>query len=198
MRVSRPDRPFVADAKAVAAVIEAGVQSSGTGSGAVFDAATAAASDLDFELIDHFNGVEDMYARVLRCPYPAERPTAAVWAEVLRDERDSLLARELKLCTDGTGGPEVTICRKHNAPTLDLEAHIWHACRPPQADVEDSSTLQVVWWVKVLREDPLRAVRALRFSATLRFRLHPAFWLAAPFVIGDGDAWAKVSSSREC
>ena len=50
----------------------------------------------------------------------------------------------------------------------------------------DVSTLgevnaQVFWWIKVLRDDPLRVVRALRFAAKLSFRLHESFWSAVPF-----------------
>ena len=32
--------------------------------------------------------------------------------------------------------------------------------------------LQAVWWVKVLRDDPLRVLRTLRFACKLDFSLH--------------------------
>lgn len=40
---------------------------------------------------------------------------------------------------------------------------------------------QIIWWIKVLRDDPLRIVRVLRFAAKLSFSLHDAFWSAIPF-----------------
>ena len=43
--------------------------------------------------------------------------------------------------------------------------------------------LQVVWWVKVLRGDPLRVLRAMRFAAKLNFTLHDTFWTAVPFAL---------------
>ena len=39
---------------------------------------------------------------------------------------------------------------------------------PPAAaatEDEEQRLLQVVWWVKVLRDDPLRVLRAMRFAA---------------------------------
>ena len=36
---------------------------------------------------------------------------------------------------------------------------------------------------QVLRDDPVRLLRALRFRATLRFELHDSFWLAAPLAV---------------
>ena len=48
---------------------------------------------------------------------------------------------------------------------------------------DDEEMLQAVWWVKVLRDDPLRLVRALRFSASLGFRVDPSFWTAVPFAV---------------
>ena len=54
---------------------------------------------------------------------------------------------------------------------------------------------QVLWWIKSLRDDPLRIVRTLRFAATLRFRVHSSFWRAVPFAV---DALAtKVSGPRK-
>eukprot|EP00965_Chrysotila_dentata_P092095 3040521-Pleurochrysis_carterae.AAC.1 len=49
--------------------------------------------------------------------------------------------------------------------------------------VNQETMLQAVWWVKVLRDDPLRVVRALRFCAKLNFSLHEAFWRALPFAL---------------
>lgn len=43
--------------------------------------------------------------------------------------------------------------------------------------------IQALWWAKVLIDDPLRICRALRFQAKLRFAMHDAFWLAAPFAL---------------
>ena len=48
-----------------------------------------------------------------------------------------------------------------------------------EAEAEaEGRVLQVVWWVKVLRDDPLRVLRAMRFAAKLDFTLHETFWTA--------------------
>ena len=58
-----------------------------------------------------------------------------------------------------------------------------------------ASQLQILWWIKSLRDDPLRLVRALRFASTLGFRVHPSFWDAVPFAT---DALRhKVSGPRK-
>ena len=53
----------------------------------------------------------------------------------------------------------------------------------------------IVWWIKVLRDDPLRLLRALRFAAKLRFALHETFWDAVPFAILP--LQTKVAGSRK-
>ena len=54
---------------------------------------------------------------------------------------------------------------------------------------------QALWWIKVLRDDPLRIVRALRFCAKFGFKLHDAFWSAVPFA---NDALrVKVAGNRK-
>lgn len=46
----------------------------------------------------------------------------------------------------------------------------------------DGEALQILWWAKLLMDDPIRICRALRFVATLPgFVLHRAFWDAVPF-----------------
>ena len=69
------------------------------------------------------------------------------------------------------------------------------SCSVTDASVERQAMLQTVWWVKVLRDDPVRLVRALRFRATLRFELHDAFWLAAPLAVSA--LHSKVAGSRK-
>ena len=73
------------------------------------------------------------------------------------------------------------------------------AVAPPSAEVRRSrnqdALLQAVWWVKVLRDDPLRVLRAGRFTARLGFPLHDAFWFAAPFALAALES--KVAGSRK-
>ena len=64
---------------------------------------------------------------------------------------------------------------------------------PTEGDA--ANTLQIIWWIKVLRDDPLRLLRALRFAAKLRFTLHPTFWDAVPFAIPS--LQSKVAGSRK-
>jgi len=57
---------------------------------------------------------------------------------------------------------------------------------------------QVLWWAKILMDDPLRACRALRFAAKFRsrqFQLHEAFWSALPFALQA--LGSKVAGSRK-
>ncbi|OLP79258.1 hypothetical protein AK812_SmicGene40469 [Symbiodinium microadriaticum] len=53
-------------------------------------------------------------------------------------------------------------------------------------DLPPDEAVQVLWWSKVLIDDPLRICRALRFAAKFKFKLHPAFWKAAPFALERG------------
>jgi len=56
--------------------------------------------------------------------------------------------------------------------------------------------LQVLWWAKILVDDPLRICRALRFAAKLKgFALHDTFWEAVPFAIHA--LQFKVAGSRK-
>ncbi|CAK9084388.1 CCA tRNA nucleotidyltransferase [Durusdinium trenchii] len=44
-------------------------------------------------------------------------------------------------------------------------------------ELPPDEAVQVLWWSKVLIDDPLRICRALRFAAKFKFELHKAFWL---------------------
>ena len=173
VHVTRPERPYVADARAVAVATDAGgfsaagLAATDTNSKrTVARAAAAAAADLVFTLLDYHGGIEDVYSRLIRAPYPAERPAAQVWEQAMRSTRDRERARRLGL-----------------EPSSSDEAEV------------ERAKLRVLWWIKALREDPLRVIRALRFTATLGFRLHASFGTAASFAL-DGAAWDKISSAR--
>lgn len=58
-----------------------------------------------------------------------------------------------------------------------------------------SPDLQVSWWTKVLKDDPVRIVRVLRFAAKLGFQIHPAFWEAMPEAMSH--LKVKVAGSRK-
>ena len=128
--------------------------------------AAAAATSLQFRLLDFHGGLADLEARLLRAPVPSDQTLAEVREQALRTELDHELATKL-----GVTG----IAETGAAATVD--------------------ELQTLWWIKTLRDDPLRLVRALRFSASLSFRVHPSFWSAVPFAV---DALrSKVSGARK-
>jgi hypothetical protein len=52
-----------------------------------------------------------------------------------------------------------------------------------------------MWWVKILRDDPLRILRAFRFAAKLNFVVHETFWKALPFALDS--LKSKVAGSRK-
>ena len=60
---------------------------------------------------------------------------------------------------------------------------------------DDEWERQSLWWIKSLRDDPLRLVRALRYSASLGFDVHGSFWVALPFAVEA--LRVKVSGSRK-
>ena len=173
VHVTRPERPYVADARAVAVATDAGgfsvagLAATDTNSKRkVGRAAAAAAADLVFTLLDHHGGIEDVYSRLIRAPYPAEQSAADVWEQAMSSTRDRERARDFGL----------------------------EPCSSDETE-EERMKLQALWWIKALREDPLRVIRALRFTASLGFRLHASFGTAASIAL-DGVAWDKISSTR--
>ncbi|CAE8599062.1 unnamed protein product, partial [Polarella glacialis] len=111
-------------------------------------------SGLCYDLLDFYGGVDDIRAGVLRSPCPSSSGAAA---EVLVAEVRAAVLRS---------PAEVEMAEK-----LGLDA------RSPE------EVVQVLWWAKVLMDDPLRICRALRFAAKFRFQLHEAFWSAVPFAL---------------
>ena len=141
------------------------------GSGGGDGGAVAAAEGLQWRLLDFYGGLADLQKGILRSPYPSERALSEVYDEVFRTSADEEIATRLGL---------------------------YRAVAPAEGvDVaaEEDRALQIIWWVKVLRDDPLRVLRALRFSAKLSFELHGAFWAAVPFALGA--LQGKVAGSRK-
>ena len=135
---------------------------------AAADAATAAGS-LQFQLLDFHGGLDDLATGVLRAPYPRDSTVEEAWALLKLSPKE-----------------------RATAELMFAEAESVF----PAGSVEDQQArMQVLYWIKSLRDDPLRLVRALRFSATLQFRVHGAFWRAVPFAV---DALrTKVSGARK-
>ena len=134
--------------------------------------AHAAAEAMRWRLLDHYGGLADLRDGVLRSPYPSGRPAAQVYAEVIRSRHEQRLARQL-----GLAPPNVKPDAKPDTKP-DAKPDLAGA-----AETEEERMLQVVWWVKVLRGDPLRVLRAMRFAAKLNFTLHDTFWTAVPFAL---------------
>ena len=159
-------------------------------------AAVASAADLQFVLLDFHGGIEDVSTRVLRAPVPRDASLEFVYAAAVITPRDMELAAQLGLnpTASEAGGAE----GEEEAAGMDAPVERSAAVDREAADVETRQQLiQTLWWGKMLREDPLRLLRALRFSATLGFRLHHSFWAAAPFALQPGALDTKVSHTRK-
>jgi hypothetical protein len=142
-------------------------------------AARRAASDLQFVLLDYHGGIEDISTRTLRCPVPRNMSLAEVWEQKLLSSDDEDLARSLGLAPDRCDN-------KKKRPYYITE--YW----------DDATKIRALWWAKMMRDDPFRLLRTLRFATTLGFRLDPTFWtVAVPFALQPGVFDAKVSNSRK-
>ncbi|CAJ1424303.1 unnamed protein product, partial [Effrenium voratum] len=117
-------------------------------------------SDLQFELLDFYGGVDDIRLGVLRSPCPLKKSPSEVADVVLRTAEDKELAKHLGI-----------------------------------EELSPEEAVQILWWGKVLIDDPLRICRAFRFAAKFKFKLHPAFWMAAPFALEP--LRTKVAGSRK-
>merc|ERR1719362_7000 len=99
---------------------------------------------------------------------------------------------------DFFGGEQDLHCKMLQAPCPrdksigDVKALLHATCTREEEQVLVASfsspshehMLQVLWWAKILVDDPLRICRALRFAAKLKgFTVHDAFWEAVPFAI---------------
>jgi hypothetical protein len=114
---------------------------------------TDAPDALSFRLQDFHGGLADLRAGVLRAPFP-------------RDAIPHDIAASLGLS-------DTDLAHLSLPPNLSANCSL-------ASKHEREEWLQVLWWTKALRDDPLRIVRTLRFAATLQFRVHGAFWRAVP------------------
>ena len=137
--------------------------------------AHAAAEAMSWRLLDYYGGLADLRDGVLRSPYPSGRAAAQVFAEVIRSSHEQDLATQL-----GLAPPPATLDAAAKPALVPGTAE---AAAAAAAAAEEERVLQVVWWVKVLRDDPLRVLRAMRFAAKLDFTLHETFWTAVPFAL---------------
>jgi len=167
-------------------------------------AAKANAQALQYLLLDYHGGLADLRARVLRSPTPAETPLEGVWREVIGTPEERVLAARVGI--GARVGPGLwacgeTVARAHRdglcdaVGACDLDPSGEAAARNLSPEDMEAAMLQAVWWVKVLRDDPLRVLRTLRFACKLDFSLHGAFWAATPFALPA--LRSKVSGSRK-
>ena len=144
-------------------------------------AARANAQALQYELLDYHGGLADLRARVLRSPTPAETPLEGVWREVIGTPEERALAARVGI--GARVGPGLwacgeTVARAHRdglcdaVGACDLDPSGEAAARNLSPEDMEAAMLQAVWWVKVLRDDPLRVLRTLRFACKLDFSLH--------------------------
>ena len=111
---------------------------------------------------------------------PAHTPLEGVWREVIATREERALAARVGI--GARVGPGLwacgeTVARAHldglcdavGACDLDRSTA---AARNLSPEEMEAAMLQAVWWVKVLRDDPLRVLRTLRFACKLDFSLH--------------------------
>ena len=195
----------------------------GDGAGTEAGAGKPPLPELQFTLLDHYGGIADLRARVLRSPVPSEMPMDEVWREVMATRAESQLAAQLgiglRIASPSFVGRSVWACGARLAAASEAQyqrgvriasaaarsgaearragegSAAAAACEPDQKERNRAALLQAVWWVKVLRDDPLRVLRAGRFTSRLGFPLHEAFWFAVPFALAS--LQTKVAGSRK-
>jgi hypothetical protein len=171
----------------------------GGGPAVAVEAAARAASDrLRYVLLDYQGGIEDIFTRTLRCPVPRNATLRDVWDEVILTEDDEDFARSL-----GLDPSDDNSCSSNNNDNSNSVRSNSNSKSPPYYSNaprwDDATKIRALWWAKLMRDDPYRLLRTLRFSATLGFRIDRIFWLAAvPFALRPGENFdAKVSHTRK-
>ena len=171
------------------------------------DTALQAAERLEWRLLDYYGGLQDLRAGLLRSPFPMRASFEIVKHTVLRSDEEIELARYLGLL-DGDCpstqpmGPTLYHSEKVESPSIGeslvvgTSPMIIEESYPVEVSTSSEyDKIQAVWWIKVLRDDPLRVLRALRFSVKLGFQLHESFWKAIPFALTS--LQTKVAGSRK-
>jgi hypothetical protein len=136
---------------------------------------------LRWELLDFFDGLADLKSKTLRSPYPENKSPQEVYETVLRTKEARQLAEEVQL-TD-------SLNERHGFKLIPQRVDTQGGDRGdapppwPPTVVAYPAVCQALWWIKILVDDPLRIVRALRFAAKLDFTLHEEFWIAASFAL---------------
>ena len=106
-----------------------------------------------------YGGLSDLRRGTLRSPYPRERPLDEVWAEALPTPAERSLAAALGI---GTRVGGAWACGSRLGASCAADAADIRA----GASVERQALLQVAWWIKVLRDDPVTLLHVRDMSMT--------------------------------
>ncbi len=119
-------------------------------------------NQMQYILYDYYHGINDLYTKTLRSPYPLKYDINVLYNQVITNS--------------------ITNYKIYQTMNLNLNLKNY------------SKSCQILWWIKILQDDPLRIVRCIRFASILDFEIHSDFWLVIPYTL---IAINKVAGNRK-